>query len=100
MLWRLLHHQRLLQPGRTCYRPLHIPENPGHRSLSSAPRILPTVASVHALHTIDSQEDTAVQVAGSVRTVRKQKLRAFLEIGDGSTVHGLQVLLTPDQAYG
>ncbi|KAL8917064.1 MAG: hypothetical protein Q9208_008180 [Pyrenodesmia sp. 3 TL-2023] len=100
MLWRLYRHQRLLQPGRTCYRPLQISENPGRRSLSSAPRILPTVASVLALRTIDSHEDTAIQVAGSVRTIRKQKLRAFLEIGDGSTVHGLQVLLTPDQAYG
>ncbi|KAL8760725.1 MAG: hypothetical protein Q9184_003105 [Pyrenodesmia sp. 2 TL-2023] len=100
MLWRLLRHQRLLQPAQTCYRPLQIPENPGQRSLSSAPRTLPTVASVLALRTIGSQEDTAIQVAGSVRTIRKQKLRAFLEIGDGSTVHGLQVLLTPNQAHG
>ncbi|KAL8898958.1 MAG: hypothetical protein Q9207_006438 [Kuettlingeria erythrocarpa] len=100
MLWRFLRHQRPLQPRQPCYRFRQSPEILGQRSLSSARNILPTVASLLALRTIDNQEATAVHIAGSVRTIRKQKLRAFLEIGDGSTVHGLQALLSPDQAQG
>lgn len=41
-----------------------------------------------------------VTAIGSVRTVRKQKHRAFVEIGDGSTVHTLQAILEPPQAEG
>ncbi|KAI4086553.1 MAG: hypothetical protein LQ344_007456 [Seirophora lacunosa] len=54
-------------------------------------------SAVSVLHGI---EYTPIQVSGSVRTIRKQKRHAFLEIGDGSTIHSLQVVLSPDQVQG
>ena len=45
----------------------------------------------------DAHTITAV---GSVRTIRNQKQRSFVELGDGSTVHSLQALLEPAQAEG
>jgi hypothetical protein len=43
-----------------------------------------------------------VAVNGFVRSVRNQKRRSFVAIGDGSTLEPLQALLTPKQAlkYG
>ena len=40
------------------------------------------------------------RVVGTVRTIRNQKRRSFVEIGDGSTSHSLQALLEPHQARG
>lgn len=39
-------------------------------------------------------------MTGSVRTIRNQKHRSFLELGDGSTTQTLQALLEPTQADG
>lgn len=39
-----------------------------------------------------------VQINGLVRSIRKQKQRAFASISDGSTLTPLQACLTPDQA--
>lgn len=40
------------------------------------------------------------RVIGTVRTIRNQKRRSFVEIGDGSTSRSLQALLEPHQAKG
>jgi len=37
-------------------------------------------------------------VTGHIRTIRNQKRRSFVEIGDGSTIRSLQALLDPAQA--
>lgn len=39
-------------------------------------------------------------MVGFVRTIRNQKLRSFVEVGDGSTVYPLQAVLEPLQAKG
>ena len=58
----------------------------------------PNIATLLATPPIaDAPTITAV---GSVRTIRNQKLRSFVEIGDGSTVHTLQALLQPNHAEG
>lgn len=38
------------------------------------------------------------EVYGFVRSIRKQKTRAFASIGDGSSLEPLQAMLTPEQA--
>src|SRR5690349_103400 len=43
-------------------------------------------------------DDGERQVYGFVRSIRKQKTRAFAAIGDGSSLEPLQALLTPAQA--
>ncbi|KAJ5094441.1 hypothetical protein N7456_010302 [Penicillium angulare] len=43
-------------------------------------------------------EDQEVKVNGFIRSVRKQKHRAFAEISDGSTIEPLQAILNPEQA--
>ena len=39
-----------------------------------------------------------VTVAGNVRTIRNQRHRSFLKLGDGSTIHELQAILDPSQS--
>lgn len=41
-----------------------------------------------------------VTVAGFIRTIRNQKQRSFVELGDGSTLFPLQAVLSPSQAKG
>ena len=38
------------------------------------------------------------EVNGFIRSIRKQKTRAFASIGDGSSLEPLQAMLTPEQA--
>lgn len=38
------------------------------------------------------------EVYGFIRSIRKQKTRAFASIGDGSSLEPLQAMLTPEQA--
>lgn len=100
MLWRLSRHPRLLQSGRAC-PPLRLSGcQPPRTHLSTTAESLPTVASVFAVRTDDDKKPTVVEVVGAVRTIRKQKHHAFLEIGDGSSVHSLQAVLKPDQVQG
>lgn len=99
MRWPPLRPQRFLQPGWKCTA-FQISNYQRQRNLSTTGIHLPNIASAHALHTNDEQDNIAIEVVGSVRTIRKQKHRAFLEIGDGSTVHNLQAVLNPDQAQG
>ncbi|KAL8828099.1 MAG: hypothetical protein Q9170_006748 [Blastenia crenularia] len=99
MLWRLLRHPRFLQARLPCCaaRP---PGGPTLRKLSTATDSVPTVANALALRTSEDHDNTIIEVFGAVRTIRKQKHRAFLEIGDGSSVHTLQAVLNPAQAEG
>lgn len=59
-----------------------------NRSIADLLAIAPSIA------------DNQVTAFGSVRTVRKQKHHAFVEVGDGSTIHTLQAILEPPQAEG
>ncbi|KAJ6020663.1 hypothetical protein N7540_006167 [Penicillium herquei] len=43
-------------------------------------------------------ENQEIKVNGFIKSVRKQKRRAFAEISDGSTIEPLQAILTPEQA--
>ena len=43
------------------------------------------------------QPDQAVTIQGWVRTKRELKQFAFVEVNDGSSLQGLQVIVTPDQ---
>lgn len=52
------------------------------------------------LGTPATNDQRVVTVAGSIRTVRKQKHLSFVELGDGSTVQSLQAVLEPSQAEG
>ena len=45
-----------------------------------------------------SSEPETVEVNGRVRSVRRQKTRAFASIGDGTSLEPLQAVLTPEQA--
>ena len=58
----------------------------------------PNVAAV--LDSKPSDDGHAITMTGSVRTIRNQKHRSFLELGDGSTTRTLQALLEPAQADG
>ncbi len=42
--------------------------------------------------------DAEREVFGFIRSIRKQKTRAFASIGDGSSLGPLQAMLTPEQA--
>lgn len=100
MLWRLLRHHRPAPTGWSCRHALQFFGRSRQRYFSSNTNSLPTIKSVLALRAIQDYAHTPIQVSGSVRTIRKQKRHAFLEIGDGSTLHSLQVVLNPDQAQG
>lgn len=76
-----------------------------HRRFISSSHALhfpnPTIASILARPRLgDDQEYQRITVAASVRTVRNQKLRSFVELGDGSTVESLQAVLEPHHAKG
>lgn len=62
--------------------------NPNIASLLTHPRLS------------DDHNSQRVVVTGFVRTVRNQKQRSFVEIGDGSTAESLQAVLEPHQAKG
>ena len=61
----------------------------------------PSVASVLALRPdSNGPQRTQVTVAGFVRTIRNQKQRSFVELGDGSTIYALQAVVPPSHAKG
>ncbi|RPA72849.1 hypothetical protein BJ508DRAFT_59068 [Ascobolus immersus RN42] len=45
-----------------------------------------------------AKSGSPITVEGWVRSVRKMKNVGFASIGDGSTIHGLQVVLEPSEA--
>lgn len=100
MPWHPLRYRHPLQPYRWSTE-TRVAQRPWRRNNASTTNLrLPNIHSALALRTRHDQQTTAIEVAGSVRSVRKQKSRAFLAIGDGSTVHVLQAVLHPDQAQG
>ncbi|KAI9745879.1 MAG: asparaginyl-tRNA synthetase [Claussenomyces sp. TS43310] len=57
-----------------------------------------TLSSVATLLESPPPEGKNVTVAGFVRSIRNQKTRSFLSIGDGTSLEPLQALLSPNQA--
>ncbi|KAL8821587.1 MAG: hypothetical protein Q9191_007276, partial [Dirinaria sp. TL-2023a] len=99
---------------RSLYRHLHL-HRPCHRYTYSIEILGQRRPNRHASTLSSSDESIAailakepgtttgsnnVRVTGSVRTIRKQKHRCFLEIGDGSTSRPLQAILEPQHAEG
>ena len=70
------------------------------RTLSGLIANIPTIAAILERSVAPEAEIRDLSVAGSVRTIRKQKRHAFAEIGDGSTSRSLQAILEPSQAEG
>ena len=93
---------------RTCsHLPRCSPQNrkpnlsiPAPRHLSSLAFNQQDIATI--LATDPGKEDSLqpTRVVGTVRTIRNQKRRSFVELGDGSTSRSLQALLEPHQAEG
>jgi hypothetical protein len=75
-----------------------------HASTSRQPNIAAILAQAPSSTTTAAESlprsDGLISVNGFVRTVRKQKRVAFASVGDGSSLHSLQAVLTPDQAEG
>ena len=92
MIWRSI---RLLSHLSGCTIPSRMWLRHSSSALRASNRSIATVLAI-----APSAADNQVTAFGSVRTVRKQKHRAFVEVGDGSTVHTLQAILEPPQAEG
>ena len=60
---------------------------------ASATNVVPRIKTADAT----AVTDHAVTVKGWVRTVRKQKTLAFVEVNDGSNLGGIQCVLQFDQ---
>lgn len=75
------------------------PPNHVHmRRLSAIPTAGPNVATI--LATPPRLGGHAITIEGSIRTIRNQKQRSFVELGDGSTAYSLQAVLDPRLAEG
>lgn len=84
---------------KTCFRPLFRQSYSSGRGGLSI--LNPSIAAVLASPpSTESQPRQQITVVGFVRTIRNQKLRSFVEVGDGSTVYPLQAVLEPLQAKG
>jgi len=67
-----------------------------HSSVSGSPSPSPSLSVAKLLAT--PADDGEREVFGFVRSIRKQKTRAFASIGDGTSLEPLQAMLTPAQA--
>ncbi len=96
MVWRLprlsYHETRRRIPIPDTLRP--------QRYISTLSSRDENIASILAQEPPAAGPVDTILVTGTVRTVRKQKRRSFLEIGDGSTSRPLQAVLEPHQAEG
>ncbi len=73
----------------------------GYRFLASGPIRGRDIASILALtETGGGEYSRPIEIVAHVRTIRKQKRRSFVELGDGSTTVSLQALLDPNLADG
>jgi hypothetical protein len=63
---------------------------------STKPLVIPRVKAVDA----KSPSEGPVYIKGWVRTVRKQKTLAFVEVNDGSNLGGIQCVLSFDAIDG
>lgn len=88
---RLLPRSSKLSTARP---PTHVQVRP----LSTCPTASPNIATV--LATPPQHGGRTITVEGSIRTIRNQKQRSFVELGDGSTAYPLQAVLDPQLADG
>ena len=58
----------------------------------------PSIATILAFP--PDLEEHEIRATGAIRTIRNQKQRSFIELGDGSTTQSLQAVLEPAQAKG
>ena len=93
-IWR---RTRLLPRSSRLANPLP-PTHFHMRLLSTCPTASPNVATI--LATSPQHAGHTVTVEGSIRTIRNQKQRSFVELGDGSTAYSLQAVLDPQLADG
>ena len=64
----------------------------------SSTEAAPTSTSIPRVKTADAKiSDELVSIKGWVKTVRKQKTLAFVEVNDGSNMSGIQCVLTFDE---
>ena len=64
----------------------------------SSTEAAPTTASPPRVKTAEAKiSDDLVSIKGWVKTVRKQKTLAFVEVNDGSNMSGIQCVLTFDE---
>ena len=100
MIWRSFRLSHRCPQSRIPNRPFPsslLLQSRAH-SASAVRTTKPNVAAI--LDSKPSDDGHAITVTGSVRTIRNQKHRSFLELGDGSTTQTLQALLEPAQADG
>jgi len=77
------------RPGQSLLMSTSTPSS----SASSETTIIPRVKTVDATEATDGKP---VLIKGWVRTVRKQKTLAFVEVNDGSNMKGIQCVLSFD----
>lgn len=94
MIWRSIRLSQLPLRNVIVNGVPHVQVRPASTLGTSTPNIATILATTP---TDDRHTITAI---GSVRTVRNQKNRSFLELGDGSTTQPLQAVLEPSQAEG
>jgi len=74
-------------------------KNPPTNAIKSSPvaELSGSAASARRVKTVNAQvSDEQVSIKGWVRTVRKQKTLAFVEVNDGSSMSGIQCVLPFD----
>jgi asparaginyl-tRNA synthetase len=66
--------------------------------MSSTEAVTAATSSPPRVKTADAKvSDEPVSIKGWVKTVRKQKTLAFVEVNDGSNMSGIQCVLTFDE---
>jgi len=60
----------------------------------------PRVKTVHAADAFDKYKDKDIMIQGWVRTIRKQKKMAFVQINDGSNLAGIQCVVNLSDEEG
>lgn len=101
MIWRLGRQPRLLAQGSTWTTAPLVPFSEVRAFSTTFTLGSPSIASVLALPPLTEGHDPHdITISASVRTVRNQKKRSFVELGDGSTIHSLQAVLEPSQCHG
>ena len=99
MIWRSIRSSHFLPA--TCPGNLFIPPCRRWLSNKSSPSAYQNIATILDFRpSTEQQESQPIVVTGHVRTVRNQKARSFVEIGDGSSIHSLQAIVAPWQAVG
>ena len=92
--WRYIRLSPLSSRPATTFPPTHV-----HiRLRSTCPTASSNIATI--LATPPGHGGHTITVEGSIRTIRNQKQRSFVELGDGSTAFPLQAVLDPQLAEG